>query len=293
MSEKSDIVIEEITQTIVDAMKNGGDWSKPWKGVSGMPNNPVTGTIYQGGNALVLMVKAMMMDAENDSRWSTYKGWSGLGAQVQKGEKATNVLIYRPSWKNTVTGRWSSKEQTSPEWKKTFYASAHPLFHASQTEGAPKFEQPIVSPDIDVQTHREWFQSIGADWREVPSDRAFYNPSGDFISTPEDVQFKSASEWFGVIAHEFGHWTGAETRLDRFNDKKSSARKTYAFEELVAELTSAFLSIERGVETAPRDDHSKYIKSWLSALDDDPKFIWDASGKASKAMNFLLSQAGE
>ena len=97
MSEKSDIVIEEITQTIVDAMKNGGDWSKPSKGVSGMPNNPVTGTIYQGGNALVLMVKAMMMDAENDSRWSTYKGWSSLGAQVQKGEKATNVLIYRPS----------------------------------------------------------------------------------------------------------------------------------------------------------------------------------------------------
>tara|TARA_B100000902_G_C27158684_1_gene837547 strand:- start:118 stop:987 length:870 start_codon:yes stop_codon:yes gene_type:complete len=287
MSKTNDI-IKETTQAIVDAMKDGGDWSKPWKGVSGFPNNPVTGTIYQGGNAILLMVKAMMMDAENDSRWSTYNGWQGLGAQVQKGEKATKVLAYRAGWKCPQTGKWSPKRVEG--WKETFYATAHSVFHASQTEGAPVFEQPIVSPNIDVQVHREWFQSIGADWREVPSDRAFYKPSEDYISTPEDVQFKSATDWFGVIAHEFTHWTGADGRLNRINDAKGN-RTSYAFEELVAELGAAFLSIERGVETTPRDDHSKYIKSWLSALGDDPKFIWDAAGKASKAMNFLTSQA--
>ena len=37
-----------------------------------------------------------------------------------------------------------------------------------------------------------------------------------------------------------------------------------------------------------RPDHVRYIKSWLKALDNDPKFIWDAAGKASKAMNYIL-----
>lgn len=288
---KANDIIKQVTQQIVDAMKKGGDWSKPWKGVSGMPNNPVTGTVYQGGNAILLMMKGLNTDQPSDPRWSTYNGWQGLGAQVQKGEKATKVLAYRAGWKCPNTGKWSKTRKEG--WKETFYATTHSVFHASQTEGAPKFEQPIVSPDIDVQTHREWFQSIGADWREVPSDRAYYSLASDYISTPEDVQFKSASEWFGVIAHEFGHWTGADGRLDRFKDRKANSRKEYAFEELVAELTSAFLSIERGVETTPRDDHSKYIKSWLSALGDDPKFIWDASGKASKAMSYLVSKAGQ
>ena len=44
----------------------------------------------------------------------------------------------------------------------------------------------------------------------------------------------------------------------------------------------------RGVEIETRPDHVRYIKSWLKALDNDPKFIWDAAGKASKAMNYIL-----
>ena len=68
---KANDIIKEVTQQIVDAMKKGGDWSKPWKGVSGMPNNPVTGTVYQGGNAILLMMKGLNTEQPSDPRWST------------------------------------------------------------------------------------------------------------------------------------------------------------------------------------------------------------------------------
>ena len=62
---------------------------------------------------------------------------------------------------------------------------------------------------------------------------------------------------------------------------------------MVAELGATFLSVIRGVETDPRPDHARYINSWLKALDSDPRFIWDAAGKASKALNYILENVVE
>ncbi len=37
------------------------------------------------------------------------------------------------------------------------------------------------------------------------------------------------------------------------------------------------------------ENHAAYLKSWLSAMAEDPKFIFRASAQASKATDFLLS----
>lgn len=294
MSEKTDNIIHGITQKIVDAMKNDPDgWTKPWQGVGRLPYNAQSGNTYTGGNALVLM---WLSPDPSDARWSTYKGWAKLGGQVRAGEKGTGIVYFSQAWFNKDTNKWSSKPMDGEGWEKKGMLKAYSIFHASQVDNAPaKPEQPVVSEDIDVQVHREWFQTLGADWRETPSDRAFYSPSEDYINTPEDTQFESPEGWFGVVAHEFTHWTGHTSRLDRKDDWRGDrgVRNEYAFEELVAELGATFLSVIRGVETDPRPDHARYINSWLKALDSDPKFIWDAAGKASKALNYILENVVE
>ena len=289
---KTEDVIAGVTQTIIDTMKTDPDnWTKPWTGIGALPNNPQTGTIYSGGNAFALMID--MWDKETgDPRYSTYKGWKKLGAQVRKGETGMGVLFVTKSWFNDTTKKWSSKKpQDTTGWVYRSLLKAYAVFHASQVDDAPEWEQPVISPDIDVVAYRNWFQSIGANWVEQAQDRAFYSPSKDQIATPLDTQFAGEVEWFGTIAHEFTHWTGHTSRLNREGVRGYSDRKTYAYEELVAELGASLLAVVLGVEAKPRPDHAQYIKSWLKALDNDQKFIWDAAGLASKAVNFILEHA--
>ena len=49
--------------------------------------------------------------------------------------------------------------------------------------------------------------------------------------------------YYSVLFHELGHWSGAEARLNR-QLGYSFGSPEYALEELVAELTSAFLCAE-------------------------------------------------
>ena len=108
--------------------------------------------------------------------------------------------------------------------------------------------------------------------------------------TPLDSQFKGEQEWFGTVAHEFCHATMHESRLNR---ETGDDMKGYAQEELCAELGATFLAIQRGVESTPRQDHISYIQSWLTALDNDPKFIQKASTKAWKASQWIIENAKE
>ena len=84
-----------------------------------------------------------------------------------------------------------------------------------------------------------------------------------------------------------------QSRLNRPAGNKVDDLRGYAEEELVAELGATFLAIQRGVESTPRQDHISYIQSWLTALDNDPKFIQKASTKAWKASQWIMENAKE
>ncbi|MBN0734799.1 hypothetical protein JTM20_37945, partial [Pseudomonas aeruginosa] len=62
----------------------------------------------------------------------------------------------------------------------------------------------------------------------------------------------------------------------------------YAEEELVAELGSAFLMAELGIEGEVQ--HESYIASWLKALKNDKRYIFKAASAASKAHRYLMDK---
>ncbi len=61
----------------------------------------------------------------------------------------------------------------------------------------------------------------------------------------------------------------------------------YAMEELVAELASAFLSIQLKVSHEPRKDHAQYLNSWLKVLNQDPKAFSSAASKAQGVADYI------
>jgi antirestriction protein ArdC len=77
------------------------------------------------------------------------------------------------------------------------------------------------------------------------------------------------------------------SRLDR-NFSGRHGGETYAREELVAELCSAFLCAELGV--APTVRHADYLGAWLEVLKGDNRAIFQAASMASKAADFVMGR---
>ncbi len=92
--------------------------------------------------------------------------------------------------------------------------------------------------------------------------------------------------YYAAILHELGHWTGHETRLKRELSTRFGS-DSYAADELVAELTSAFLCAQLGVQGELPD--SGYIDTWLKLLRNDPKAIFTAASRASHAATDVQS----
>jgi antirestriction protein ArdC len=69
--------------------------------------------------------------------------------------------------------------------------------------------------------------------------------------------------------------------------------RAYAFEELVAELGAAFMCAAFKIANEPRQDHAAYVATWLEVLNDDPKAVFTAAGKAQEAIEYLGNLAAE
>jgi len=63
----------------------------------------------------------------------------------------------------------------------------------------------------------------------------------------------------------------------------------YSFEELVAELTSAYLCARNGIDNT-LENSSAYIQNWLQALKNDKTVLLKASGKAVAAVEYILAK---
>ncbi len=76
----------------------------------------------------------------------------------------------------------------------------------------------------------------------------------------------------------------------QFGDRFGS--DSYAFEELVAELCSAFSQAALGLR-ADVERHASYIDSWAQIMRKDSKAFAKACSLAQAAADYLLGQAAE
>ena len=284
-----------ITDQIVTAIEAGaGTFKMPWHrehGALHFPRNISTGKPYQGINILTLWVVG---ERRNYSApiWGTFKQWLDAGYPVRKGEKSVTGVFYKDltfSEENAETGETVDK--------KVGMARAFPLFNCAQVEGYTAPTAEAFTPAA-FETHARVDALIAASGADIVygGDRAFYAPGPDRIAIPEKERFTgtetmSAAEAFEATRlHEMVHWSGAETRLDRgfgarFGDK------SYAFEELIAELGAAYLCAQLGVTPIARPDHAQYLAGWLAVMKEDKKAIFTAAGQAQRAATYLMAFA--
>lgn len=284
----------EIYQTVTDQIiaqlesVDPKDYDKPWFSQGLAPVN-LRGNAYRGINHMLLSYAGYSSNV-----WGTFKQWKEKGCNVVKGEKSHMVVL----WK-FFKGKKEDESDDDEESFQSVMVRYYRVFNSNQIDGdfARKVEdkQKIELNRHDPIVHAEKFiyEYLKAEnVNTCKSDRACYVPIADSISMPDIGQFKTPEHYYSVYAHEIAHSTGKDIRLNRdLNGRFGDS--SYAFEELIAELSSAMVCSTLGIESKPRVDHAQYIKSWLNALNDDNSFIISAASQAQKASDYALQYVNE
>ncbi len=279
---------EEVTDRIVAELEMGCvPWVQPWKasGVSlGLPRSATSRRFYSGINVLILW-DAVIRRGFASQEWLTFRQALSVGGHVRKGERGTAICYadrYIPK-KEQERAREQGGEPNAVPFLKRFI-----VFNVEQCDGLPAhiITPPQPHPDTDPWSAGDALvAATGAVIREGGGE-PYYHHGEDFIRIPSGAAFVSAADYFCTIFHELGHWTAHPSRLNRDLQHRFGS-SSYAREELIAELTSAFLCAHQNI--APQIRHADYLGHWLQILKEDSRAIFHAASQASKASDYILA----
>ena len=277
---KKDVKAEitaQLIEMIAASQADGSDWTMPFRSLYCAPHNPVTGKKYRGMNAFWLGLMG-------EHTVAGYGQWFDAGWQVQKGSKS--ILITMPMiGKDKKTG-----EKTMFGFRGGRVFSSSDVLNIETGEPWLSPELPAVDLTVRLANADLYLSNLGADVVHTGEGRACYTPSLDRITMPHrelfiDTGTSTATEnYYSTSCHEHAHWTGHKSRLDRLELKN---KKGYAFEELVADISAAFLCGQLDISSSPREDHAQYLASWLKALGSDTDYIFKAAAEAQKVVDHM------
>lgn len=277
---KTQEIYSQVTANLIAALESGTvPWRRPW--VGGVPMNASSKTYYNGVNVLILTFQGLDKGYAT-SGWVTFKQAISHGCVVRKGEKST-AIIY--------SERKTARNDENPDQPKVWWlVKTFAVFNLDQLTDLPECPGSLdrlrarVSAAPGANPVHECEAMICRTGAEIrTAGQAFYDPSGDYIGMPLPETFESTERYYATMFHELGHWTALRVGRklgERFGNS------SYAAEELVAELTAAFLAQRFGFDVVSQSD--AYLNSWITALKADPGILVKAASEASKAANFLF-----
>ena len=279
----------EITDKIIAELEAGRiPWVQPWGTAIKAPlahaANAATQRGYSGINVLILW-GAVIEHGFSGQSWLTFRQALGLGGHVRKGERGTTV-VYADRF--TPDDEAGEPRKLATSRARSRFSSALPFSTRTSAMACPRtIAASVVPPPSDqIEPRAEaLIAATGADFR-IGGASAYYNTADDFVRVPPPAAYFEPINWHRTAFHELGHWTGHASRLNR-DHSGSFGSKSYAREELVAEMAGAFICASLGI--VPTVRHADYIGSWLEVLREDNRAVVRAASAASKAADFLLA----
>ena len=271
------------------------DWKKEWSGLSGRPYNPVSKTVYHGSNYFSLLLTSMAKGYQ-DPRWCTFaqikeQGWT---LKAGKGQSAKIEFWYPYDREQKKAISWQEFREAGGQINDRYqlFSRAYSVYNGDMIVGIPKLEvtQNEIQPVELVDTISG---SMGVSISYHKSDQAFYRPVEDRIYLPYRQQFHSEYAYASTALHELSHATGSEHRLNRKQGGEFGT-EPYAYEELVAEISSCFLSSElpMGQTEEHLQNHKAYVQSWIQGIKEQPDALFRAVKDAEQAAVYLEYHGG-
>lgn len=278
---------EIVEKMIADIEAGTGTWIKSWSAPNGFPQNFVSKKEYRGFNFFYLNYVMEQRDY-TAPYFLTFNQAKELGGSVKKGAKSISVYFYKMMTyvdNKPIEDNEAIKENDKPKLKIVPLLKEYKVFNIEDTEG---IEYNLINaPRNDNERYADADDFIKHTYADIVhgGNQAFFRPSTDHIQMPELSYFKDSDNYYATLLHELTHWSGAKSRLDRTKGKRFGD-KEYAFEELVAELGSAFLCSHLGIKLE-NNQHPEYLQSWISSLRENPQILWKAGSKSQEAFDFI------
>lgn len=271
------------------------DWKKEWSGLSGRPYNPVSKTVYHGSNYFSLLLTSMAKGYQ-DPRWCTFaqikeQGWI---LKAGKGQSAKIEFWYPYDREQKKAISWQEFREAGGQINDRYqlFSRAYSVYNGDMIVGIPKLE--VTQNEIQpVELMDTISGSMGVSISYHKSDQAFYRPVEDRIYLPYRQQFHSEYAYASTALHELSHATGSEHRLNRKQGGEFGT-EPYAYEELVAEISSCFLSSELPIGQTEEhlQNHKAYVQSWIQGIKEQPEALFRAVKDAEQAAAYLEYHGG-
>ena len=280
-----------VTEKIIRLLEQGTiPWRKTWTS-AGLPRNLVSKKFYRGVNVFLLSASKYVSPF-----WLTLRQANELGGHVRKGEESTIVVYWKlDSGKHSTDDLGTEQSEEKP--RRRFLLRYYRVFNVEQCE----LPQTVLDKLPKLETHRhdpiEAMEKIIAGMPNPPEivragTKAFYSPLTDRVTLPPRELFISAEEEAGTTAHELSHSSGHPKRLARegIAELAPFGSPIYSGEELVAELSAAYLCAEAGISNAVISNQAAYLAGWLKMLRDDRRLLIHAAAQAQRAADFILNR---
>ena len=290
---KTDIY-EQVTDRIISQLEQGVvPWKSPYFSKVGFPRNFSSGKAYQGINVFLLGSHRF-----TSPYFLTFIQAKELGGFVRKGERGSLVVKY-----GTYTKQGEDAVSTDEDPETRRFLKGYTVFHASQIEGI-EFPKPAELPELSITEKTDLARKLVAGMPNAPAIKEgsavpCYRPGSDSVHMPEHCFFENEEAYYSTLFHELIHSTGHASRLARKSLMENkgiealgdTSRKTYAEEELVAEMGASFLNAHAGITEDEHTNSAAYLQSWLDALkaSDSKGWIIRAASQAQKAANYIMN----
>ena len=304
-------------------------WKNPciFSGLISGAYNASTKYHYKKVNLLFLGLKKTVKEYQR-SAWLTFKQVNdiakktGLNIHVRKDEKSTPIIFWKKLEKSFIVKKDDEEieddEPTEEELEeqerddfttvnKTFWMlRQYFVFNVEQIEwqgwdyvkGLKLKDESRMEVDKSILSTMESARKFltvnyknGAPQiiETTSSTTNCYIPLFDLVEMCVAQSFRDTDTYFATLAHELAHSTGANGRLNRIKTSARFGSKSYAAEELVAEISAQMLCEIVGIKST-YENTVAYLQSWTKKLTDIENSCLYAFTNACKAVDWILGR---
>lgn len=303
-NDKAEIVKQQLAERFIHCLDDKKEeWSKNWKIGNGACNG-ISNRKYAGLNRFLLTFYSQEEKYEGN-RFYTFNQIKEKGYHLENA-KGKGIPIIYPMFNYFKDGAADysdrklvgvskksemirSGEATESNFKWA-YASVKYVFSEDLVKEIEKDpQQHIYSNDEKFEFLKGFMKETGVElYQSKINVRCYYDINKHRIVLPPDNHFFNKEALLSTLAHEIAHSTSKGLEREVTGEFGS---EEYAKEELRAEIASAYICAELGIDTSMNENNNvAYIQSWSTATKDNYKYLEDAVKDADKICNYVIEK---
>lgn len=297
-------IVKQLAERFIHCLDDKKEeWSKNWKSGSGACNG-ISNRKYSGLNRFLLTFYSQEEKYEGN-RFYTFNQIKEKGYHLENA-KGKGIPVIYPMFNYFKDGATDyserklvgvskksemirSGEATESNFKWAYASVKHVFSEDLVKEIEKDSQQHIYSNDEKFEFLKGFMKETGVEFYQSKiNEQCYYDINKHRIVLPPDNHFFNKEALLSTLAHEIAHSTSKGLEREVTGEFGS---EEYAKEELRAEIASAYICAELGIDTSMNENNNvAYIQSWSTAIKDNYKYLEDAVKDADKICNYVIEK---